>query len=309
MQPQAPGAAGVSALAPLSGVGRTGGFLGWFSLGLGLAQLLAPGALTRLIGARDDERNRTLVRAMGLREIVVGVGFLTQGHARWSWARLLGDALDLALLGKAAGGPSAKTGRLVATSAAVVGAAWLDARRARSLERERSGVSPRKLDLSAVVTINSSRDDVYAFWRDFENLPRFVSHLEAVRAQNGHSRWWARAPAGIELKWDAEIILDRPGEVIAWQSVHGAELPNRGVVRFKDAPGGRGTEVHLTMTFEPRGGRPATAVSRLLAKVSEQRLNDDLRRLKQLLETGDVVRSDTSIHRGPHPARPSRGAR
>ena len=295
------------ALAPRGGSGRTGGLIGWLSLGLGLTQVVAPGAVTRLIGARDNERRRTIVRAIGLREIVVGLGFLTQGHARWLWARVLGDALDLALLSRTAVSGNAKAGRLALASAALVGVGWLDAQHARELGRERHGVSQRRLDLGAVVTISCSCDEVYSFWRDFQNLPRFISYLEAVRAQNGHSRWWARAPAGIELKWDAEITVDRPGEVIAWQSLHGSELPNRGLVRFKPAPGGRGTEVHLALTFEPPGGRLGVAVARLLAKISEQKLYNDLRRLKQLLETGDVVRSDASIHRGPHPARPSRG--
>jgi len=290
---------------PRGEVGARAETLGWFSLGLGLAQLLAPGAISRLIGCRDDERQRTVMRAIGLREVAVGVGLLTQGHPGWLWARTVGDILDLALLGNAATSRSARANRIAAASAGVVGIAWMDAQSAIELEHTGAETWQKTQELHAVVTIGCSRDVVYTFWRDFENLPRFIKHLEAIRAQNGHSRWWAKAPAGIELKWDAEIVVDRPGEVIAWQSLHGSDLPNRGVVRFSDAPAGRGTEVHLELTFEPPAGRLGAPIARLLSRISEQQLRNDLRRLKQLLETGEVVHSDASIHPRMHPARPA----
>ncbi len=217
---------------------RASAGLGLFSLSLGLTQLLAPGAITRAIAARDDERGRSIVRALGGAELALGVGLLAR--------------------------------------------AGLRSRRQRAPE------------LRAAVTISCSPDQVYRFWRDFENLPRFISHVESVRARDGHSRWWAKAPAGIELKWDAEITVDRPGELIAWQSLQGSDLHHHGAVLFKPGPGGRGTEVHLSVSFEPGGRRLTAAVARLLSKVSELQLRNDLRRLKQLLETGEPVLSNGS---------------
>lgn len=290
------------------GAARLADGLGWFSLGLGLAELLAPRAVAAVIGVRADERNTTTLRAMGARELVTGAGLLTQGHSGWMWARVLGDALDLALLGRALFTARGDRARLAAATASVLGVTWLDARTA--LELRRGGVTrwrrtDRTARLQAVVTVNRSPEEVYTFWRDFKNLPRFMSHLESIEVHNGHSRWRARAPAGVELTWEAEIVVDRPNELIAWRSLEGGDLPNRGVVRFQSAPGGRGTEVRVELQFEPPGGRIGAAVARLLKEIPEQKLSNDLHRLKQLIETGEVVESDASVEHEPHPARPS----
>ena len=164
----------------------------------------------------------------------------------------------------------------------------------------------RHVTLKTSVTIRKEPAEIYQFWRDFRNLPRFMSYVASVsETSNGHLRWRGRGPAGRALTWEAEIVADRPNERIAWRSLEGSLLPNHGAVLLRRAPQGRGTEVHLTVGFEPPGGSLAAKVVRLFEGIPEQRLNDDLRRLKQILETGDVVRSDASIHRGLHAARPS----
>ena len=155
------------------------------------------------------------------------------------------------------------------------------------------------------MTINRSPEEIYHFWRDFQNLPRFMDHLESVDVlDERRSHWRAKAPAGKTVEWDAEIIEDRPNELIAWRSLENADVPNTGSVRFVPAPGGRGTEVHVELKYDPPGGAVGVAIAKLFGEEPNQQVATDLRRFKQVMETGEVVQSDASIHRGPHPARP-----
>lgn len=155
------------------------------------------------------------------------------------------------------------------------------------------------------ITINRPPETIYHFWRDLANLPRFMAHLESVTVQNGTSTWRAKAPAGMTVEWQAEVTLDRPNQAIAWRSLEGASIPNRGVVRFTPAPGGRGTEVMVELKYDPPGGELTAALAKLFGEEPGQQIAGDLRRLKQVLETGDLVHSDASIHRGMHAARPA----
>jgi uncharacterized membrane protein len=113
----------------------------------------------------------------------------------------------------------------------------------------------------------------------------------------------------MSVEWDAEITEDRANELIAWRSLPGAEVDNVGRVRFVPAPGGRGTEVHVELSYRPPAGVLGATFAKLFGEAPEQQIEGDLRRLKQVLETGEVVHSDASIHRGAHSARPpaSRG--
>jgi len=156
------------------------------------------------------------------------------------------------------------------------------------------------------ITINSSPEEVYSFWRNFENLPRFMTHLESVRVMDQRRSYWkARAPLGATVEWVAEITDDRPDQLIAWRSLDGADVPNSGQVRFVPAPGRRGAEVHVELTYDPPGGVIGATLAKLFGEEPSQQVNGDLRRLKQMLEVGEVVHSDASIHPGLHPARPS----
>lgn len=275
--------------------------LGWFSLGLGLAEVIAPKAFARFIGA--EGRHTVLIRLMGLREITAGVGILTNRRpAQWVWARVAGDAVDLALLGAAFASPKADHGRLKAATAAVVGVTALDFYNAQQLSRDDADRAIRV----HTITVNNSPDEVYRFWRDFENLPRFMSHLESVRITGERrSHWVAKAPAGTSVEWDAEITKDVPGQMIAWRSVEGADVENSGVVRFDSAPGGRGTEVRVELIYNPPGGLLGAGVAKLFGEEPGTQIKGDLYRFKQVMETGEVVHSDSSIHRGMHPAKPA----
>ena len=281
--------------------------LGWFSIGLGLAEVVAPHGVARLIGIEADERNRRLLRGMGMREIASGVGILSQRRpTAWVWSRVAGDAMDLALLGSAMRSENAQKTRVAATTAAVLGVTALDVYCGTRLQQGTGdGATDNAIETRTALTVGRSPEEVYRFWRDFDNLPRFMSHLEAVRITSERtSHWKAKAPVGMTVEWDAEIIEDRPNELIVWQSLERADVENSGSVRFAPAPGDRGTEVILEMRFHPPGGVIGAKLAKIFDEVPKTQMRNDLRRFKQVMETGDVVHSDDSLERGPNPARP-----
>lgn len=149
---------------------------------------------------------------------------------------------------------------------------------------------------SRSVTIMRPRAEVYAFWRALEHLPTFMYHLEAVTTTGGdRSHWVAKGPGGSRVEWDADIVQDKEGEVIGWQSTGNADVPNGGVVRFEDAPADRGTVVRVELYYDPPAGKAGALVASLFGKEPSQQLRDDLRRFKQVMETGEVVLSEGSL--------------
>jgi uncharacterized membrane protein len=284
--------------------------LGWFSIGLGVAQLVAPGWVSRLIGVRDTDDTRTLQRVVGVRELMAGVGIFSDPNTeRWLWARVAGDLMDLALLGSAFGSPRTNKARVAMATASVLGVTAADAYSAIQLSRrgEASWRRSRKdLMLTAKsVVVNRPADEVYAFWHNFENFPRFMIHLKDVRTVgSGRSHWTAMGPGGASIEWDAEVTQERPNELIAWRSLPGADVDHEGSIRFERAPGGRGTLVRVNLRYDLPGGALGKALAVMMNTEPGQQVADDLRRFKQLLETGEVVRSESSIHLSPHPAQP-----
>jgi uncharacterized membrane protein len=139
------------------------------------------------------------------------------------------------------------------------------------------------------VTINETPEKLYQFWRNLENLPRFMHHLESVSVNGSVSHWVARGPLGTHVEWDATIINDRENELIAWQSLQGSTVDNAGSVHFTPAPGGRGTEVKVILKYDPPAGKAGAFVARLFGKAPEQEIKEELRHFKQLMETGEVI--------------------
>jgi len=294
--------------------------LGWFSIGLGLAQIAAPRRMARMIGVGDDETNRNTLFAIGVRELASGVGILAgERPVAPVWSRVGGDVMDLTLLGRALRSDRADKNRVAAVTAAVLGVTVLDFLTGQQLGREsdagrRTGraqgrdqaraPSGRGIEVKRAITVYAPQDEVYRFWRDFENLPRFMEHLEPVQVvDDRRSHWKAKAPAGSSVEWDAEIIEDRPNELIAWRSLGDADVPNRGSVRFIPSPQG-GTEVHVQLSYQPPAGRLGSIVAKFFGEEPDIQVGSDLRRFKQVLELGEVVHSDATVHGHPHPARP-----
>ena len=299
---------GSNGAGPAAGVTKDGGrppertlaqLLGYASMGLGVPQTLAPGRFDRLIGVEPDAQSRTItVLACGLRELAAAAGILALDRprpVRWLWARVAGDALDLFLLGRALRSKPEGPTRVAAAMAGVAGVAAADVYTAVRMSRAPAQpMEEEGMPVKAAITVRRPVGEVYGFWRDFQNLPSFMYHLESVEPSGGgRSRWKAKAPIG-KVKWDAEIVEDRPNELISWRSLPGARVPNSGTVRFRPAPSDQGTEIMLDMNYGAPGGPAGAFVAKLFGEEPRQQVKDDLRRFKQVMETGEVVRSDGS---------------
>jgi uncharacterized membrane protein len=267
--------------------------LGWFSIGLGVAEIVAPRSLAKLIGVRGDYSG--LLRMMGAREITSGIGLLTgrQPNANWMWSRVGGDAIDLALLGAAFKLKRSNRNKLAIATAAVAGVTALDAICSQRLSRRDGARGDGAIRVAQSVWINRSPEELYRFWRDFQNLPRFMKHIESARqTEGGRSHWVAKAPAGTTVEWDAEITEDRPNELIAWRSLEGSDVDSVGSVRFERAPGGRGSIVKVEMRYRPPAGVVGATVAKFLGKDPGRQIKYDLRRFKQIMEAGEVITTE-----------------
>ena len=147
----------------------------------------------------------------------------------------------------------------------------------------------RDVHIEKSITVNRSQQELYKFWRDFENLPRFMENLQSVtRLDDQRSHWVAIGPGGKEIEWDAEIYNEKEGELIAWRSLPGSDLTNAGSVHFEPAPDGRGTYLKVTLNYNPPGGKAAALFAKLFGQEPGQLVEHNLKRLKQLIETGEI---------------------
>jgi uncharacterized membrane protein len=148
---------------------------------------------------------------------------------------------------------------------------------------------PRGVNVLESVTINRPVADLYRFWRNLENLPQFMRHLESVeKVTDTISHWRAQGPAGMIVEWDAEIYNEIPNKLIAWRSLEGSDVVSAGSVNFDEASGGRGTRVTVHLQYSPPGGKVGAAVAKLFGRDAETEIREDLRRFKQLIEAGEV---------------------
>jgi uncharacterized membrane protein len=149
-----------------------------------------------------------------------------------------------------------------------------------------------RIHVKKSVTINKSAAELYSFWRNFENLPQFMTHLESVKTTGEKtSHWVAKAPLGTSVEWDAEITSEHENERIGWKSIEGSQIPNSGVVEFLPTVN-RGTEVKVVLTYEPPAGYLGSLVAKLFGEEPNQQVADDLRRFKQLMESGTIMKTE-----------------
>jgi len=145
----------------------------------------------------------------------------------------------------------------------------------------------RGIHVEESVTINRPMSELYRFWRNFENLPTFMNHLESVTMRDeGISHWVAKGPAGMDVQWDARVINEVPDKVIGWQSLTGSTVSTAGSVNFDDDSHGTRVTVHLQ--YNPPAGRVGAAVAKLFGEEPNQTIREDLRRFKQLMEAGEI---------------------
>jgi len=148
------------------------------------------------------------------------------------------------------------------------------------------------------VFINRPASELYGLWRQFDHLPRFMKNLKSVEVLNDkRSRWTANGPLGTPVSWEAEIINERPNELIAWRSVEGSTVDTAGSVHFQPTSAGHGTEVHVSLKYNPPGGKLGATASWLLGAAPEQQLREDLQRFKQFAESGQLASSGQSSRR------------
>lgn len=162
----------------------------------------------------------------------------------------------------------------------------------QALEINRSQEGKKGIQAQQSVTVNLPREQLYRIWRNFENLPRFMTHLQRVEvdeANNGkRSHWVAKAPFGREIEWDSEITDEWENEHISWRSLPGSIVNSTGSVHFSNAPGNRGTIVHVSMQYNPPGGSMGAAIAKLSGEEPSQQLKADLRHFKQMMEAGEI---------------------
>lgn len=152
------------------------------------------------------------------------------------------------------------------------------------------------LHIEKVVTIGMPPQQVYEFWRNLENLPQFMKHIESVQVTGERSSHWkAAGPGGLTAEWDAEMMEDMPGQQISWHSVGSATVPNKGTVEFKQAPGNRGTEVRVSIDYYPPGGAAGRGAAKAAHGINAQQLEEDLKRLKQILEVGEETTARRAV--------------
>jgi uncharacterized membrane protein len=164
-----------------------------------------------------------------------------------------------------------------------------------------NGLRPRNRQSGAHVevsyTINKPAEELYRYWRNFENLPKFMTHLESVRPTGTRgAHWEARGPLGRRFSWDTEITEERSNEYIVWRSVEGSLLKAAGAVQFRPAPGDRGTEVTVAIDYRPAGGSVSQFLAELLGPAPRRLLREELRHFKQLMEAGEIPSTEGQPH-------------
>ena len=151
-------------------------------------------------------------------------------------------------------------------------------------------MEPPEIRVNEVVAINETPQTLYAFWSNLENLPLFMSHLKSVSKMSERlSHWVAKGPAGASIEWVSEIVDDQKGALIGWRTLPDSEIRHEGIVTFEPAPGGRGAILRVEMIYWPPAGKVGMHLARLLGEEPRVQINQDLRKLKQLIETGEVA--------------------
>jgi len=223
--------------------------------------------------------------------VVIGSAVAAYGLSRRSVAGVTLAGLGSALVWRGASGRCPVYGSLGITSVA-------------ETDHDTSHVSVpygRGVRVEQTVTIGLPPEEIYAFFRNFENLPRFMSHLQSVKVvDDKRSHWTTKGPAGSDAEWDAEIINEIPNELIGWRSVAGSQVDNAGSVHFKPNPGNRGTDVKVILRYDPPAGLLGALTAKLFGEDPAHQVKEDLRALKMLLETGEIASTNGQPNGLPH---------
>ena len=263
--------------------------LGMLSLGIGLAGLFAPRQVAELTGLR---RHKGLLQLIGIREVTSGIGLLSGRQTEaWLWSRVVGDAIDLAVLGMS--GRSSRRSRTAATAAVVAAITAVDVAAAVQHTRTRPRAAPSEVYIDHTIIVNKSPQECYDFWRDLRNIARFSRRMKEVSLRdNGQSHWIMTLPTGGSIEWDSQLTVEQPGERLAWRSVTHQPFSHAGSIQFAAAPGARGTFVTVSMHYRLPTGAVGASLARLLGRDPFGDLREDLRRFKQLIETDEIATTE-----------------
>jgi len=266
--------------------------LGWFSVGLGLLQILAPRGIGRAMGVGHHP---VIMRLCGLRELASGVGLLSErSPAAFAWSRVAGDALNLVLLRSALRSPGSSKAKIAAAATLMASVTAIDIFASQQMTRSALARPKEPLRSKLAISIAATPEKLYAFWRNVENLPKFMQNVVSVTAVTPlQSHWVANAPAGTQIEWDSEIVDDQPNKLIAWRTLPDSDFAHHGIVSFEPEPAGTGTTIHVDLYYRAPGGAFGIGLARILGEDPGSHLMQTLRRLKQLVETGAVVTPKT----------------
>ncbi len=270
--------------------------LGWFSVGLGLTELVSGEELDRYLGTGHHEGT---LRLFGLRELGAGAVILAQRepNAASVWSRVGGDVMDLLFLGRAleAQKNKAKLERLTFATATVAAITALDIYCAWQLGyTPRTGEAEEDAHVGRAetnTTIDGTPEELYKLWRNPKTLPQVMGHFATVTAKSDdHALWTVHGPAGTTLEWESQIVQEEPDRFyLRWYSLRGAKIPNGGSIQFTPATGSRGTVATLKVDFNPPGGSFGKAAAKALGMVPQALALKALRRFKSLAETGQIA--------------------
>jgi uncharacterized membrane protein len=216
------------------------------------------------------------------------------------WASLIGGGA-MAAIGLVRGGPVGLAAALVGgglIQRGATGNCMVYSALGVNTAREKDGqpvriAAGRGQKIVQSITVMRPQDELFRFWRNFENLPEVMTHLKSVCAlSDTRSHWVASAPFGKVVEWDAEIYTERHNELIGWRSLAGSQVDTAGSVHFRPAPGDRGTEVTVTLKYDPPAGKVGAAIARLFGQSADTEVKEDLRRFKQIMEAGEAPTID-----------------
>ena len=231
-----------------------------------------------LLGETPTPRNVGTLECIG--SVAVGSAMIAYGLSRRSTAGVGVAAAGTSLVLRGASGHCPVYSRLGVTTNST-----LDTRTALAGER---GVRVRES-----IRLEKPLEEIYSFWRAFENLPRFMEHLERVDdLGNNRSHWVAKGPGGRLYEWDAEIINEIPNKVIGWRSMPGSDIVTAGSVNFDRARAGSATQITVSLQYAPPAGRLGKVIAQVFGDEPSQTIREDLRRLKWILEAGEIPRAN-----------------
>ncbi len=262
--------------------------LGWFSLGLGLFEVIAPRRLADFFSLEDQEG---LIRTYGVREILNGCGvWAAKNPTPWVWGRVGGDLLDLATLATGLSDDNPERGRVLFGLAGLTGVTLVDLVVAERLRRTKAAGAEEQHEVVRSLTVHGSPEELLARWRDAETLSQVMAHFAEVHgAGPDEQHWQLRLPATQGLAWTARNLPRQDEGVLGWQSLPGATLPNEGSVSFRPSTGAdRGTVATLRFRFDPPGGAFGDSLTALLGAAPGLIASQALRRFKSLVETGEI---------------------